>query len=166
MGHLPQHGFCQVVPCPHPGSVPVNPSPPRSGTCELNHCTTGPALQYNVFKFPLFFFLWPKISSCLKSNNHPLDHLVPKSMSYISLCALLGGKKEALKSAFPPQKVCNSQQDHCKGLTANVFHKVNILRFNSSHHTFIMWGLAPLEVSVACSEQAEQWWAFPAGWFW
>ena len=31
---------CQAVPCPHPGSEPANPGPPRSGTCELNHCAT------------------------------------------------------------------------------------------------------------------------------
>ncbi|XP_070466703.1 GPN-loop GTPase 2 isoform X1 [Equus przewalskii] len=34
---------CQAVPRPHPGSKPANPGPPRSGMCELNHCTTGPA---------------------------------------------------------------------------------------------------------------------------
>nr|XP_044618140.1 uncharacterized protein LOC106836618 isoform X4 [Equus asinus] len=42
VGRLPQHG-CQAVPCPHPGSEPANPGLPRSGTCELNRCTTGPA---------------------------------------------------------------------------------------------------------------------------
>ena len=34
---------CQVVPCLHLGSEAANPRPPRSGTCELNRCTTGPA---------------------------------------------------------------------------------------------------------------------------
>ena len=33
---------CRVVPCPHPGSEPVNLRLPRSGTCELNCCATGP----------------------------------------------------------------------------------------------------------------------------
>uniref|UniRef100_A0A9L0SQ92 Beta-1,4-galactosyltransferase n=1 Tax=Equus caballus TaxID=9796 RepID=A0A9L0SQ92_HORSE len=42
VGRLPQHG-CQAVPCPHPGSEPANPGPPRSGTCELNRCATWPA---------------------------------------------------------------------------------------------------------------------------
>ena len=34
---------CQAVPCPHQGSEPANPGLRRSGTCKLNHCTTGPA---------------------------------------------------------------------------------------------------------------------------
>ena len=42
MGHLPQHGFCQAVPCPHPESEPLYTGPPRSGTCELNCCATRP----------------------------------------------------------------------------------------------------------------------------
>ena len=36
------HGMaCQAVPCPHPGSEPMNPGPPRIRTCELNCCATG-----------------------------------------------------------------------------------------------------------------------------
>ena len=34
---------CQAVPCPHLGSEPANPGPPRSGTCRINRCATGPA---------------------------------------------------------------------------------------------------------------------------
>src|SRR3712207_6991082 len=51
--HLPQHGFCQVVPCPHLGSELANPRPLRSGTCELNCCTTGPAPEHNLNIVPL-----------------------------------------------------------------------------------------------------------------
>ena len=36
----------QAVPCPHPGSEPASPGLPRSRTCELNCCTTRPALTY------------------------------------------------------------------------------------------------------------------------
>ena len=50
VGRLPQHGFCQAVPCPHLGSETANPGPPRSRTCILNRCTTGPA--------PLLLFHW------------------------------------------------------------------------------------------------------------
>ena len=49
MGCLSQHGSCQAVPCPHPGSKPGNPGPPRSRTCELNCCTTRPASELAVF---------------------------------------------------------------------------------------------------------------------
>ena len=40
---------CQAVPCPHPGSEPANPRPPRSGMCELNLCTTRPAQSVSLF---------------------------------------------------------------------------------------------------------------------
>ena len=43
MGRLPQHDVCQVVPCPHLGSEPAKPGPPRGGTCKLKRCATGPA---------------------------------------------------------------------------------------------------------------------------
>ena len=53
---------CQAVPCPHPGSEPVNPRPLRSRTCTLNRCATGLAqlyvLKYTFFglpKDPIFF---------------------------------------------------------------------------------------------------------------
>ena len=41
---------CQAVPCPHLGSELTNPRPPRSGTWEYNHCTTGPALISSSLK--------------------------------------------------------------------------------------------------------------------
>ena len=34
---------CQTVPCPHLGSELANPGLPRSRTCELNCCASGPA---------------------------------------------------------------------------------------------------------------------------
>ena len=34
---------CQAVPCLHLGSEQANPGPPRSRTCALNCCATGPA---------------------------------------------------------------------------------------------------------------------------
>ena len=40
---------CQAVPCPHPGSQVAKPGQPRSGTCELNRCATGPAPRINFF---------------------------------------------------------------------------------------------------------------------
>ena len=52
MGCLSQHGFCEAVACLHPGSEPVNPRPPRSRTCELNRCATGPAPPHPLTCFP------------------------------------------------------------------------------------------------------------------
>ena len=47
---------CQAVPCPHPGSEPVNPALPRSGTCELNRCSTGPApFYFCIFGVGMFY---------------------------------------------------------------------------------------------------------------
>ena len=40
---------CHVVPCPHLGSQPMSPGPPRSRTCVLNCCATRPAPTSLVF---------------------------------------------------------------------------------------------------------------------
>uniref|UniRef100_A0A9L0I7N8 Protein YIPF n=1 Tax=Equus asinus TaxID=9793 RepID=A0A9L0I7N8_EQUAS len=42
---MPTTVGCQAVPCPHPRSEPVNPGLPRSGTCELNCCSTGQPMK-------------------------------------------------------------------------------------------------------------------------
>uniref|UniRef100_A0A9L0IVR0 Large ribosomal subunit protein uL1m n=1 Tax=Equus asinus TaxID=9793 RepID=A0A9L0IVR0_EQUAS len=48
-GCLPQHSFCQAIPCLHPGSQPANPRLLRSRMCELNHCTSRPAPTIDFF---------------------------------------------------------------------------------------------------------------------
>ena len=57
---------CQAVPCPHPGSEPANPGPPRSGTCVLNHCTTRPAHISRIF---INLITQNKIKDICKSKN-------------------------------------------------------------------------------------------------
>ena len=39
---------CQLVPCPHPGSEPSNPEPPKWNVA-LNRCATRPALKMLCF---------------------------------------------------------------------------------------------------------------------
>ena len=44
-----------AVLCPHPGAELVNSRPPRSGTCELNGCATGPALICFICTVPICY---------------------------------------------------------------------------------------------------------------
>ena len=75
MGHLPQHGFSQVVPCLHPGSELANPRPPRSGTCALNSCTTGPALTSQNITAELYISPFKFVSFCFMNFGAVVRHM-------------------------------------------------------------------------------------------
>uniref|UniRef100_A0A9L0SH60 PRELI domain containing 2 n=1 Tax=Equus caballus TaxID=9796 RepID=A0A9L0SH60_HORSE len=64
VGRLPQHG-CQAVPYLHPGSEPANPGLPRSGTCELNRCVTGPAPWHFIFIVNVWLYCIATIRYCI-----------------------------------------------------------------------------------------------------
>ena len=52
---------CQAVPGPYPGPEPTNPRPPRSGTCQLNRCTTKPTSLLSILTLltlPNDIFYW------------------------------------------------------------------------------------------------------------
>ena len=71
MGRLPQHGFCQAVPCLHPGSEPAKPRLARSRTCALNHCATGlaPLLLILILKFIKTFSWRPRLLQALGTRS-------------------------------------------------------------------------------------------------
>ena len=49
---------CQAVTCPHPGSEPAKPGPPRSRPCELNCCATGLPWEETVYSFRGSLWNW------------------------------------------------------------------------------------------------------------
>ena len=49
MGRLPQHGFCQTLPCPHLGSEPANPGRREAEHANLTAAPPGWPLE-KLFK--------------------------------------------------------------------------------------------------------------------
>ena len=70
---------CQVVPRPHPGSERANPGLPRSGTCKLNCCATGPASLVDKILCVLSQLTARGITSAWKTPGswHPVPLDVP-----------------------------------------------------------------------------------------
>ena len=79
-----------MVPRPYPRSEPVNPGPPRSGTCELNHCATGlaPNQHFCIWIKLCLLLFWLHLCAC--AFPQPLS--LPEAPSMPSLyCYCLQG---------------------------------------------------------------------------